>query len=61
METIKKLREIIPKNGIIYNEKQDMNDVLCKPKLLPLKSFTIKKLEEMEKDFDKLNKENLKK
>ena len=61
METIKKLREIIPKNGIVYNEKQDMNDVLCKPKLLPLKSFTIKKLEEMEKDFDKLNKENLKK
>jgi BBSome-interacting protein 1 len=58
METIKKLKEIIPKNGIVYNEKQEMNDVLCKPKLLPLKSFTIRKLEEMEKNFDKLNKVN---
>ena len=55
METIKKLREIIPKNGIVYNEKQELNDVLCKPKLLPLKSFTIRKLEELEKNFDKIN------
>ncbi len=58
MDTLKKLREIIPKNGIVYNEKQELNDVLCKPKLLPLKSFTIKKLEELEKNLDKINNKN---
>lgn len=57
METMKKLKEIIPKSGIVYNEKHELNEVLCKPKLLPLKSFTIRKLEELEKNFDKINSE----
>ncbi len=52
-----KLKEILPKDGILYNEKPQFNEVLCKPKILPLKSMTIKKLEEMEKEFE----ENLKK
>jgi BBSome-interacting protein 1 len=50
------LKEVIPKSGIIFNEKVDFNEILCKPKLLPLKSMTIRKLEELEKNFEKINK-----
>ena len=40
---------ILPKNGFIYSEHlPDM--VLCKPKLLPLKSITLQKLEQMQKE-----------
>jgi len=53
-EVLKRLNEIIPKNGIVYNEKNEFPEVLCKPKLLPLKSMTIKKLEELEKNFEKM-------
>lgn len=60
-EILKKLKEIIPNSGIVYNEKHEFPEVLCKPKLLPLKSMTIKKLEEMEKNFEKINEELLKK
>jgi BBSome-interacting protein 1 len=54
---LKKLREVVPKNGIVYNEKNEFSEILCKPKLLPLKSMTIKRLEEMEKNFEKINNE----
>jgi hypothetical protein len=53
-DVLKKLTEIIPKNGIVYNEKNEFPEVLCKPKLLPFKSMTIKKLEELEKNFEKM-------
>jgi BBSome-interacting protein 1 len=48
---LKKLKEIIPKNGIVFNEKNEFSEILCKPKLLPIKSTTIRKLEELEKNF----------
>ena len=48
---VKKLKEIIPKSDIIYSEKGPLNEILCKPKILPLKSLTLQKLEEMEKQF----------
>lgn len=54
---LKKLREIVPKNGIVFNEKNEFSEILCKPKLLPLKSMNIKKLENLEKEFEKVNKE----
>ena len=43
---------ILPKHGFIYNE-QTPNMVLCKPKLLPLKSITLQKLEKMQKEAGK--------
>ena len=55
-----KIKEIIPKNGIVFNEKIEFPEVLCKPKILPLKSMTLKKLEEMEKKFEESNRESLK-
>lgn len=58
---IKKLKEIVPKNGIVFNEKNEFSEVLCKPKLLPLKSYNIRKLEELEKNFEKINNEILNK
>lgn len=56
-----KIKEIIPKNGIVFNEKIDMPHVLCKPKILPLKSVTLKKLEEMERNFEEANSKTAKK
>ena len=43
------IREILPKRGLVYQESNPQL-VLCKPKLLPLKSVTLEKLEKMQKD-----------
>ena len=42
------LKEILPKAGLVYSEKALLSEALCKPKLLPLKSATLLKLEKME-------------
>ena len=46
------LEFILPKHGFIYSEHIP-NMVLCKPKLLPLKSITLQKLEQMQKEAGK--------
>ena len=33
----------------MYSEKGNLGETLCKPKLMPLKSVTLARLEEMEK------------
>ena len=48
-ELLAQLKEIIPRNGLVYSEKGSFSEILCKPKILPLKSLTLQKLEEMEK------------
>jgi len=47
----KKLQEILPKAGLVYSEKATLSEVLCKPKLLPLKSATLLKLEALESNL----------
>lgn len=43
------MQEVLPKQGMVYQE--DMPTVvLCKPKLLPLKSVTLEKMEKMQKE-----------
>ncbi|KAK2167487.1 hypothetical protein LSH36_27g07050 [Paralvinella palmiformis] len=42
-------QEVLPKQGLLYNEEIPAT-VLCKPKLLPLKSVTLEKLERMQKE-----------
>lgn len=42
------LQEVLPKSGLVVSEKGGLTELLCKPKLLPLKSITLQKLEEME-------------
>ena len=45
------IREVLPKQGKLYQEDIPAM-VLCKPKLLPLKSVTLEKLEKMQKDAE---------
>jgi BBSome-interacting protein 1 len=45
------VKEILPKAGLVYSEKATLSEVLCKPKILPLKSATLMKLEKMESDL----------
>lgn len=46
--------------GEFHNEDSHSNWVFCKPKLLPLKTFTIEKLEKLQKEAEeKLMNSNL--
>ncbi|KAI1306013.1 BBSome-interacting protein 1 [Halotydeus destructor] len=51
------IKPIIPNQGIVLQEEKPFF-VLCKPKLLPLKSMTLEKLEKMQRDaHDKAKKQ----
>eukprot|EP01047_Picozoa_sp_COSAG01_P003130 COSAG01_NODE_90_length_27307_cov_734.166458_15_plen_116_part_00 len=43
------LQEVLPKAGLVYSEKGNLSEVLCKPKIMAIKSPSLVKLEEMEK------------
>lgn len=49
MEGQEPAREVLPKRGLVYQESNPQL-VLCKPKLLPLNSVTLEKLERMQKE-----------
>lgn len=51
-ELFSKLKEVIPQNGLVYSEKGNFTEILCKPKIMPIKSLTLLKLEEMEKQLN---------
>lgn len=42
------LKEVLPRKGYLYQE-DNSQFMLCRPKLMPLKSLTLEKLEEMQK------------
>jgi len=42
------IREILPKSGLVYSERGGNAEVLCKPKILPIKSAVIEKLQQIE-------------
>ena len=44
----KSLQEVLPKAGLVYSEKGNLSEVLCKPKIMPIKSLTLEKIEDME-------------
>ena len=48
---IDSLKEITPKAGSVFAEKGELKEILCKPKILPLKSLTLQKLEKMEQNL----------
>ena len=50
-QAIPEIHEILPKQGKLYQEDIPAM-VLCKPKLLPLKSVTLEKLEKMQKEAE---------
>ncbi|CCW64048.1 unnamed protein product [Phytomonas sp. EM1] len=43
------ISEILPENGLIHTKLKEMHLLLCKPKILPVKSYTLEKLEVLEK------------
>ena len=42
-------KEVLPKQGLLFTEQTPM-PVLCKPKIMPMKSVTLEKLETMQKE-----------
>ena len=44
------LREEVPPSFMTYYEKDKFQEVLCKPKILPIKSFVLKRLEALERE-----------
>ncbi len=50
------IKEVLSKSGILF-EQTNLAPALCKPKILPLKSFTQEKLEKMQKDAQNKMKE----
>jgi len=42
---------VLPRQGLLYQE-DTLNYVLCKPKLIPLKSVTLEKLEKMQREAE---------
>lgn len=44
------LTEVIPKTGLVFSEKSTMVELLCKPKLMPIKSEALIRLEALEKE-----------
>ena len=47
------INEVLPKQGRLYSEQTPM-PVICKPKILPLKSVTLEKLEQMQKEAQEI-------
>lgn len=53
-DTAMVLKEVLPRKGLLYQEDSAYL-ALCRPKLMPLKSVTLEKLEAMQKNAqDKL-------
>jgi len=45
------INEVLPKQGQLYQEDLP-SMILCKPKLMPLKSVTLERLEKMQQDAE---------
>ncbi|KAF4322593.1 hypothetical protein BBO99_00003773 [Phytophthora kernoviae] len=43
------IQEVLPKAGLVYSERGNLTEVLCKPKIMPIKSSTLLRIEEIEK------------
>ena len=41
---------MLPKAGLVYSEKGNLSEVMCKPKIMALKSVTLERLEAMERE-----------
>ena len=47
--SLKAFDEILPKTGLVFSERGNLTEVLCKPKILPLKSATLIRMEDLER------------
>lgn len=51
------IQEILPKSGLVYSERGGLVEVLCKPKILPLRSSVLEKLKKIEQEQEEANEE----
>jgi hypothetical protein len=42
------IHEVLPKFGLVYSERDSFQEILSKPKIMPLKSAVLEKLEKIE-------------
>lgn len=50
------MKPILPKQGhLLIEDVQDL--VMCKPRIIPLRSFTLEKLEKMQKEAERIRRE----
>lgn len=55
--TLEQLKPVISKTGqIMFEDVPDL--VLCKPRLIPLKSFTLEKLDKMQQEAQHVKKQS---
>eukprot|EP00891_Asterochloris_glomerata_P009861 jgi/Astpho2/9861/Aster-x1616 len=47
--------EVLPKAGLVVSERGNLTEVLCKPKIMPLKSVTLERIEQMEARLREVN------
>ncbi|KAA0151515.1 hypothetical protein FNF27_07085 [Cafeteria roenbergensis] len=52
-----RIAELLPLDGLVYSERQELSEVMCKPKILPIKSVTMERLEQLEEDAAKAARE----
>ena len=45
---------VIPKAGLVYSEKGQLGETLSKPKIMPLKSISLERIEAMEREAKQL-------
>jgi hypothetical protein len=48
------LEEVLPRTGLVFSERGSLSEVLCKPKILPLKSATLLRMEQLERKASQL-------
>lgn len=48
------IREVLPKTGLVYSEKTTLTELLCKPKIMPIKSMALERLEQLESEAKKV-------
>ena len=53
------LPEVLPKKGVLYFEETNQM-VLCKPRIMPLKSVTLEQMERIQKEAQELVKQQMK-
>ena len=43
------MTEVLSRTGAVFIEKGELREVLCKPKIMPIKSTALQKVESLEK------------
>ena len=47
----KQIAEVLPKNGLVYSERGNLTETLCRPKIVPIKSAALERLESIQNEL----------